>query len=164
MSLVISPVEVDNLMRKIEVILRTFAEFPAQRPGRIVAIGCPFQGSWVGKKLNHWGLGRWMLGHSRHAVQSGDRPDWNLDRDLGVIAGNRAIGLGRLFPGMPQPSDGTVALDETRLPGATEHLTLPWSHSTLLLAPVTARATCAFLRHGSFAPPSEPESSVRDDR
>jgi hypothetical protein len=41
-------------------------------------------------------------------------------------------------------------LDETRVPGATDSIVLHTSHTAMLVSPSVARATCAFLRTGSF--------------
>ncbi|MGE8262480.1 MAG: alpha/beta hydrolase, partial [Stenotrophomonas sp.] len=47
-------------------------------------------------------------------------------------------------------SDGTVALDETQLPGLADHCVIPASHSGLVFSPDAARQTAAFLRDGRF--------------
>jgi hypothetical protein len=49
-----------------------------------------------------------------------------------------------------RPNDGTVALEETRLPGASAELDLAVGHSGLLLDRRVARAACRFLRQGRF--------------
>ena len=59
---------------------------------------------------------------------------WAAGRDLGVIAGTKSMGLGQFFARFDEDCDGTVAVSETRVPGATDHLTLPVSHMGLLLS------------------------------
>ena len=44
----------------------------------------------------------------------------------------------------------SVAVAETRLPGATAHLTLPVSHTGMLLSARVAREVGSFLDHGRF--------------
>ena len=51
-----------------------------------------------------------------------------------------------------EPNDGSVAVSETRLPGATDHITLPVSHMGMLLSARVARETGGFLVHGHFSP------------
>jgi len=76
---------------------------------------------------------------------------WELDRPLGIIAGTADVGLGRLLLSFEEASDGTVTVAETRIEGASGHLCLPVTHSTLLLSARVARATADFLEHGTFA-------------
>jgi hypothetical protein len=54
--------------------------------------------------------------------------------------------LGRL----PGPHDGTVAVAETRLPGATDHVVLPVTHFSMLTSRAVADQVVAFLRRGRF--------------
>jgi hypothetical protein len=71
-------------------------------------------------------------------------------RELGVIAGSVGIGLGRLVGVHGAPSDGTVFVEETRLPGILEHLVLRISHTALPFSSMVARQTAAFLNDGCF--------------
>jgi len=45
---------------------------------------------------------------------------------------------------------GVVTLAETRLPGATAHVTLPVSHTGMLLSARVAQEVGEFLEHGRF--------------
>jgi hypothetical protein len=76
---------------------------------------------------------------------------WSLKRDLGIIAGTQPVGLGRLLAPFHEACDGTVAVSETRLPGATEHIELPVSHMGMLMSSRVARETGLFLREGHFS-------------
>jgi hypothetical protein len=69
---------------------------------------------------------------------------------LGVIAGDLSIGGGRIFAGLSSSNDGTVGMDEARIPGATEQRVVHVSHMGLLVSPRVARLVCAFLRSGTF--------------
>lgn len=69
---------------------------------------------------------------------------------VGVIAGTRSFGLGRVVPGVPRPNDGVVTLAETRQPGAADFLALPLAHSQLLVARSCAQQIAAFLDSGRF--------------
>jgi hypothetical protein len=72
-------------------------------------------------------------------------------RDVGVIAGSRPFGLGRIVvPGLPAPSDGVVSAAETRLPAMRDHIVLNVSHSGMLISRAVMRQICAFLRDGAF--------------
>ena len=82
-------------------------------------------------------------------MEHGERR-WAGGRELGVIAGDRAAGMGRLLGAMEEPSDGTVAVSETELPGATDSLRLHVSHSGMVFSREVARQVAAFLRAGRF--------------
>ena len=51
---------------------------------------------------------------------------------------------------MDSPSDGTVRVEETRLPGVSEHIVLPVSHTGMLFSDVVARAAARFLNTARF--------------
>jgi pimeloyl-ACP methyl ester carboxylesterase len=120
-------------------------------PGRIVLLGAPVQGSWSARRLARSSLGRHMMGDAAEALIATRPRRWDGARELGVIAGNRAMGIGRLLGPMGAPNDGTVLVGETALPGATQQLLLPVSHSEMPFSSRVARQTIAFLRDGRFA-------------
>jgi hypothetical protein len=72
--------------------------------------------------------------------------------ELGVIAGDVSIGLGRVVARWPKPNDGVVMLDETHVPGAADSIVLHTSHTAMLVSPTVARTICAFLKNGRFGP------------
>ena len=80
----------------------------------------------------------------------GDAPEWSSNRDLGVISGDLPFGVGLLFGGLPAPNDGTVTLDETRIPTSKDSRQIHASHLGLLFAAETARECASFLRTGRF--------------
>jgi hypothetical protein len=75
---------------------------------------------------------------------------WSSERELGIIAGSQPLGLARLVVDFQETNDGTVAVSETRLPGAKEHIVLPVSHTGMLLSARVAFETGQFLEHGHF--------------
>lgn len=132
------------------VVARLFQDFPGQRPGRIVALGAPFAGSYVARRLADSALGRLILGHGREPLAGGAAP-WAGGRELGTVAGTLALGIGRLLgPGLPRPNDGTVAVAETHLAGETDAIELPVTHTGLVFSAEAARQVCAFLKTGRF--------------
>lgn len=69
---------------------------------------------------------------------------------LGSIAGTTRLGLGLLIPGLPQPSDGTVSVEETRFEGMTDHIELAVTHTSMLYSEEVLMQTCHFLQNGQF--------------
>jgi hypothetical protein len=119
-------------------------------PGRVVLEGVPYQGSAAGRTLAANTLGSRALGRSMKEWLD-THPAGPCGREVGVIAGTLGLGLGRLITrALPVPNDGTVALEETEVPGATDRIVLPVSHMSMLVSPVVARQICAFLREGRF--------------
>ena len=130
------------------LVRQFFDTFPEQRPGRIVTLATPHQGSQAARRMGHNPFGKLLLGQSyRHGLR-GDVPAWQGQRELAVIAGNVGPGVGRLISRLPRPNDGTVTVGETRLPKATEHVVVPVNHTGILLSKKVADMTCRFLKTG----------------
>ena len=135
------------------LILRLFASRPQLPPGRIVLLGSPLQGSTAGRSLAGLPFGRALLGNSMRELLQPGALSWAGGRDLGILAGDTGFGLGRLVNRLPGASDGTVLVEETRLPGASAHRILPVTHSGFLVSREVARQTAAFLQGGDFVRP-----------
>ena len=119
--------------------------------GRIVMLGSPVTGSWIAQKVSDWPIVSPLIAKSMPNALSGvDIPDWNTDRDWGMIAGTKGQGLGLLTGGMPSTSDGTVLLEETIHPNQKEHIQVDKSHTALLFSKEVADLTSHFLNVGSF--------------
>jgi len=132
------------------VLLQMLATHPDPRIGRVLLAGCPYRASYAARKLARRGLGRRLIGRS--VLQWLDQPaPASTDRyEMGVIAGCKPLGAGRLIGGVPQPNDGVVVVEETALPGASDQILLDVCHSGMLLSDQVAHQACAFLRHGYF--------------
>jgi pimeloyl-ACP methyl ester carboxylesterase len=135
------------------VALHLLEECPPACVGRCVLLGTPTNGSAVAHLLARSWLTRHLLGRSTVRGLLGEAPSVGGAHEIGVIAGAQALGAGRLIGRLNVPSDGTVAVAETRLDGARDHLTLPVSHTGLLFSRAVASAVAGFLRSGRFRPP-----------
>ncbi len=135
------------------VIYRTLERFPALPPGRVVFLGSPIVASsaavhaserltWASKVLGRCVAEELLTERSR---------SWEIDRELGIVAGTRRRGLGSLFTTFEGENDGTVSVSEARLPGATDFITQPVSHMGLLMSARVAREAGTFLRDGRFS-------------
>ena len=130
--------------------------FAQQRPdvplGRVVLLGSPVNGSRAARAFADLPGASLVFGNlaGGELVQAQPRR-WTHRAEVGVIAGDHALGLGQLLAAIPAPNDGTVAVDETRLEGATAGLVLPVSHAGLLVSAEVARQVAAFLATGHFA-------------
>lgn len=130
------------------VALETLAAWHGLPPGRVVCLGSPLAGSGAarGLAMNHLSP---FLGRSATLLKSG-LAGLPQGREVGVVAGSKAMGLGRFFGDFDGLNDGTVAVWETRLPGLADHRVLPVSHTGLIFSDAVAGLTAAFLRDGRF--------------
>lgn len=76
------------------------------------------------------------------------------DFEFGVIAGTRALHPASWFL-IPGESDGTVAVENTKLPGMADFITLPHSHTFIMNSKRCAHQTRYFLESGQFDPCAE---------
>lgn len=137
------------------VSLRMFANHPEAPVGRLVCLGSPLTGSRAADFLDSQDWAEPILGHSLAAgVIDAPASAWATDvcakRDVGVIAGNARIGLAQFVAEFEEDNDGTVAVSETRLPGARDHLIMPVSHNGMLLSSRVVDQAAAFLKRGEF--------------
>jgi len=133
------------------VILRALSARRSFPPGRVVFLGAPCVASSAATRVARFRYGRAILGQaaSEELLREQTRR-WEGERELGIIAGTQSISIGRLVTDFKERNDGTVAVSETQLPGASAHLILPVSHTGMLLSARVAKETGSFLEHGRF--------------
>ena len=131
------------------IALESLRQAPELAVSRVVCLGSPLRGSQTARNLATHGWGRPLLGRSAGLLQCG-LECWDGTAQVGLVAGDVARGLGRLFARFDGGSDGTVGLEETRLPGLADHCTVHSSHSGLVFSPDAVRQAAHFLRHGRF--------------
>ena len=130
------------------VALETVTHYAGLPPGRVLCLGSPLAGSSAARGLSRkhlsLALGRsgTLLRSGLHALPPG--------REVGVVAGSRAMGLGRWFGDFDGLNDGTVAVWETRLPGLADHRVVPASHTGLVFSREVAELAAGFLANGRF--------------
>ena len=120
--------------------------------GRVVLLGAPFVDSFAARHLSRVRVGRVAVGASIGEWLRGARPETLANYDIGVIAGNRGIGLGVVMaPDLPAPHDGTISVSETHVPCERDHIVLPVTHTQMVISVPVVRQVCEFLRRGRFA-------------
>jgi len=133
------------------ILYRYFESKHAAPPGRVVFLASPTVKCRTAERVGQLPVFSSLLG--RLAATELAKPcerQWRCDRELGVIAGTRPMGLGQFFARFEEECDGTVAVSETKLPGHTAHMTLPVSHLGVLASADAARNVGSFLDRGRF--------------
>lgn len=118
--------------------------------GRVVCMGSPIAGSAAARGLAERRLG--MVSGRSGSLLRGGLIELPRKREIGMIAGTRSLGLGRLFGNFDSVNDGTVAVWETRLPGLADHVVIPSSHTGLVFSGQAADLAATFLEYGRFRP------------
>jgi pimeloyl-ACP methyl ester carboxylesterase len=133
------------------VILDMLQHAPPVRPGRVVLLGSPYHGSTAAVALGRSRAGKLMLGCSIDEWLRRDKGgDWSRF-EIGVIAGSKSRGLGRIAaPALAVPNDGVVSVAETCVPGMRAQLVLPVSHTGMMFSKEVARQALTFIDHGRF--------------
>lgn len=135
------------------LILEMLRQMADPRLRRAVLLGTPCHDSYCGRQLIDLPLLPSLLGKSTMEWLSRG-PEASAWRDsaveIGVLAGTRSVGLGNVVPDLPLPNDGLVVVDETRLPGAADFITLPVAHSEMLFSSQCAEQIASFLASGHF--------------
>lgn len=145
------------------LIIRHATGLGAPQTGRIVMIGTPNNGAHLADRYAQWWLYRTFFGPAGQQLRTGENglcvsaPIPGCE--FAIIAGGFGHRVG-LNPTIPGDNDGTVEVSSTRLPGAAEHLVLPYPHAMIHLMPRTCRSVVAFLKSGTFAPTSRPTAEV----
>ena len=116
---------------------------------RMVCLGSPLCGSAAAAGLAQRALTAASLGRSADLLQRGCGR-WDGSAEIGMIAGSSPLGLGRYVGRLDGPSDGTVAVKETRLPGLSDHIVIHASHTGLLFSAEAARQAVGFFQTGQF--------------
>jgi pimeloyl-ACP methyl ester carboxylesterase len=121
-------------------------------PGRIVLLGSPLRGSLTARNLARLPFGKTIMGRTvgEELLVPRERR-WIARRDLGLIAGDLGVGLGRLLGRLGGASDGTILVEEVQIEGAADRAVLRVSHTGMVFSAAVARQAGVFLKTGRFS-------------
>ena len=138
------------------IVFRAIEQYLRTRPGNAVVLGAPLNGSRAAAGAARFAMLRPLLGpHVLNELAPACGRCWTCTgpRALGAIAGSRRLGMGQFFASRfdAEDNDGTVAVQETVIPGLDDHVVLPHSHIGMLFANDVADQVAHFLQQARFA-------------
>lgn len=132
------------------VILKMLQEQRYSVPGRVVLLGAPIAGNSAARQLSHRPLFNKILGLCVQQLINEAPMPIPPGHEVGIIAGRKSLGLGRLLVSLAQPNDGVVTTEEARSNMAQDFIVLNVSHSGMLFSSQVAEQTLYFLKYGHF--------------
>lgn len=121
--------------------------------GRVVMLGPPNKGSQVVDELKNVPGFKLINGPAGMQLGTGE---WSVPNrlgpanfEVGIIAGTRSINL-LLSTLLPNPDDGKVSVENTKLEGMSDHIALPVTHPLMMNNRQVAEQVISFLKQGSF--------------
>lgn len=134
------------------VALTAMCKHAPELPVRLLCLGTPLTGSAVARWFNSHPLFAHLLGGARQALCNGFDGVVPSHQSIAMIAGDLPRGLGRVLGTVESPSDGTVAIAETRSALLSEHRIVNCSHSGLLFSTEVVDLIARFVDQGRLEP------------
>ncbi len=134
------------------VILHLLHKFPDLAIDKVVLIGSPVKGSAVARRFHDNPMLRPLLGKAVEKGLLGGAPEFSCQRPLGIITGSGKLGIAALLYPMGDDSDGVVRESETLIESASDRISLPLSHSTMIFSRRCTDYVAQFLLTGKFRP------------
>lgn len=121
--------------------------------GKVVMLGPPNKGSQVVDKLKNVPGFVWFNGPAGRELST-DSTSIPMklgpaEFEVGIIAGTRSINP-ILSSMLPNPDDGKVSVEDTKLAGMADHITLPVAHPFLMRNSEVIDQVVYFLKNGKF--------------
>jgi pimeloyl-ACP methyl ester carboxylesterase len=131
--------------------LHMLKRYPDAPVDRVVCLGSPLVDSGPARKFLQYNFGKAIIGETLiEGVLEKPLGEWTGEQPVGVIAGTLPFGGARLILNLEEPNDGVVSAVETKLPGVSDYLELPVTHTGLVLSSTVAERSANFLRDGRF--------------
>lgn len=121
--------------------------------GRVVMLAPPNHGSQVVDRLGKFpgfaslnGPAGAQLGTGENSILSSLGP---VDYEVGIIAGTRTFNpILSLY--LPNPDDGKVSVESTKVEGMSDFIEVPHSHPFIMRAPAVLEQILLFMESGNF--------------
>ena len=133
------------------VACKMLSQDPDRRIHRVILMGTPYASCHCGFALAAYPGLAGLVGRTFKDWFSLAHPALPHSIEIGVIAGTRSIGSGRLIAGLARPNDGLVAVEETHVGDARDSVALNISHSGMLMSRACADQIIKFISTGNFS-------------
>lgn len=136
------------------ILVRYYAsKHTIRRLARVVMLGPPNQGSQIIDKMGRLPGFKFFNGPAGMQLGTGKKSIPNTlgaaSFDVGIIAGSRSINL-ILSTQLPNPDDGKVSVENTKLKGMKDHIVMPVTHTFMMRNKKVIKQVIYFLRYGHF--------------
>lgn len=133
------------------IVAHRFFLMSSEKPGRLIYIGTPFQGSKMARYVakNKWLS--WIAGNCLYDLAAYQVETAAARESPAIIAGTSSW----WNPALTPPHDGLVEVSETVHPSATAKLVLPYHHMTLVCSPRIADLIDGYIKTGCFTEPGQ---------
>ena len=136
------------------ILLRYYLEESAiEKLGRVVMLGPPNQGSEVVDTLGGLSVFEWINGPAGLQLGTGKnsvpKKLGAANFDLGIIAGKQSINWMNSMM-LPGADDGKVTVENTKLEGMNDHITMKVTHPFLMKNEKVIRQVIYYLKNGEF--------------
>ncbi len=128
--------------------------------GRVVMLGPPNQGSEVVDNLKDTPGFELLNGPAGMQLGTGltdvPRSLGPVDYEVGIIAGTKTMNL-ILSTYLPNPNDGKVSVESTKVDGMADFIALPTTHTFMMRNDAVIDQAVYFLKNGKFDRQTSPE-------
>jgi pimeloyl-ACP methyl ester carboxylesterase len=121
-----------------------------RKSGKLVMLGSPINGSRAAKAMSEKKWAAWMLKHATEPLSNGVINPSVFRKSLMIAGTSNSIGIARLVTRLPEPNDGTVAVDETQADWINTHTTENTNHFRMLFHKKVKHAISLYLA-GDFS-------------
>jgi len=136
------------------ILIRQYlSEHSVTNLGRVVMLAPPNKGSEITDEMKDNilykavnGPAGLQLGTDSSSVPNQLGP---ANFELGIIAGTKTVNP-ILSQMLPNPDDGKVSVESTKLSGMTDHIEVPYSHTFIMNKDEVIEQVIHFLENGSF--------------
>ena len=122
--------------------------------GSVVMLGTPNQGTQAADKLKDTWYYKLFFGTAGQELTTDHfSTHENIDYTLGIIAGNdNSLSPVNILTDncLPEPNDGAVSVDGTKIEGMQDHITLNLNHPSLITNKESMQQILNFIEKGKF--------------
>ncbi len=122
----------------------------SQSISHVVLIASPIKGASIVTRLQELKIDV-ILGNAPTFGLNQHEDEWSFEQKLGCIAGTLPLGVRPFLLMDNSPlSDGTVTVEETKIEGMTDHITVKSSHTSLIYSSQVPKLIEHFIYHNQF--------------